>query len=121
LLPERTNSTARFVQWEDKYRIPDGTDLLVNGTSIGLFPDLDATIPVDLTTLQAHTLVCDVIPNPPRTRLIRESELKGCLILDGLGMLVNQGVIGIELWSGRSPRPDVMRRALEAVFSPSVV
>jgi shikimate dehydrogenase len=57
-----------------------------------------------------------VIPNPPRTRLIRDAEALGCSTLDGLGMLVNQGVIGIRLWTGREPRPEVMRWALEAVF-----
>lgn len=118
LIPERTDSTARFSLWEEKYQIPESTDLLVNATSIGLFPDIDAVIPIDAATIHPHTLVCDVIPNPPKTRLIRDAELKGCLVLDGLGMLVNQGVIGIELWSGRSPRADVMRSALEAIFAP---
>jgi len=61
-------------------------------------------------------IVSDVIPNPPRTRLVREAEARGCRVLDGLGMLVNQGVIGIRLWSGCEPDPSVMRGALEAVF-----
>ena len=62
-------------------------------------------------------LVCDVIPNPPRTRLIEDAQSRGCTALDGLGMLVNQGVIGVKLWSGRTPRAEVMRSALEAVFA----
>ena len=45
-------------------------------------------------------LVADVIPNPPRTQLIREAEKRGCKVLDGLGMLVNQGVIGVKYWTG---------------------
>jgi shikimate dehydrogenase len=61
-------------------------------------------------------IVCDVIPNPPRTRLIRDAEGRGCRTLDGLGMLVNQGVIGIRLWTGRDPDPGVMRQALLDVF-----
>ncbi|MBV8129322.1 MAG: hypothetical protein JO114_16880 [Planctomycetaceae bacterium] len=39
--------------------------------------------------------------------------MRGCTVLDGLGMLVNQGVIGIRLWSGREPSSQVMRQALE--------
>ena len=62
-------------------------------------------------------VVSDVIPNPPRTRLIGDAEIAGCVVLDGLGMLVNQGVIGIRLWSGQEPRPEVMRQALEEIFS----
>lgn len=117
LIPERTNATASFTLWEGEYQIPEGTDLLINATPIGLFPDIDAQIPLKIDSFDSKTLVCDVIPNPPKTRLIREAELKGCQTLDGLGMLVNQGVVGIELWSGQSPRLEVMRQALETIFS----
>jgi len=57
-----------------------------------------------------------VIPNPPRTRLVGDAEARGCRVIDGLGMLVAQGVIGVEYWTGVSPDPSVMRAALEAVF-----
>ena len=45
---------------------------------------------------------------------MREAEQRGCTVIDGLGMLVNQGVIGIEYWTGIRPDATVMRRALEA-------
>jgi shikimate dehydrogenase len=61
-------------------------------------------------------VVADVIPNPPKTRLVREATEKGCQVIDGLGMLVNQGVIGIKYWTGVDPDPGVMRKALEDVF-----
>lgn len=99
------------------YEAPEGTKLLVNATSIGLFPDIDARVPVNLDRLHSEVVVCDVIPNPPRTRLIREAEQRGHFVLDGLGMLVNQGVIGLKLWTGLDPDPHVMRQALEDVFS----
>ncbi len=103
---------SRFVPWRGDYRIPDGTDLVINATSIGLYPDVDARVPLDVSTLRPGTIVCDVIPNPPRTRLVRDAEARGCTVLDGLGMLVNQGVIGIRLWTGREPDRAVMRAAL---------
>jgi shikimate dehydrogenase len=117
LAPGRT----RFVPWQGDFALPAGTDLLVNATSIGLFPDVDARVPVDAATLRPPLLVCDLIPNPPRTRLLREAEAAGCDALDGLGMLVNQGVLGVRLWTGRDPDAAVMRRALENVFAPSTV
>ncbi len=58
----------------------------------------------------------DVIPNPPSTNLVRDARAKGCKVIDGLGMLVNQGVIGIRHWTGVDPDPKVMRAALEEVF-----
>ncbi|MEM1442466.1 MAG: shikimate dehydrogenase [Verrucomicrobiota bacterium] len=103
--------------WEGDFAIPEGTDILVNATSIGLFPDVDARIALDLSTLSSDTLVADVIPNPPKTHLVKSAREKGCRVIDGLGMLVAQGVIGIEYWTGQSPDPAVMRKGLEDVFS----
>ena len=61
-------------------------------------------------------VVADVIPNPPRTRLIRAAEARGATALDGLGMLVNQGVISIGHWTGVDADPEVMRREVERIF-----
>ena len=61
-------------------------------------------------------VVADVIPNPPRTRLIRDAEARGATVLDGLGMLVQQGVISIRHWTGVDADPAVMRRALAAIL-----
>lgn len=105
-----------FVPWNGEIDIPPGTDILVNATSIGLYPDVDARVAVNLDTLTPDVVVADVIPNPPRTRLVREAAERGCRVIDGLAMLVGQGVIGIEYWTGRSPDPAVMRAGLEAVF-----
>ena len=77
---------------------------------------MDARIPLDVSTLKPGMVVADVIPNPPRTRLVRDAEARGCKVIDGLGMLVNQGVIGIRHWTGIDPDPTVMRKALEEVF-----
>lgn len=117
LLLERTPAKAESTVWEGKYRIPDGTNFVINATSIGLHPDRDARLPVVMDSIRPEMLVCDVIPNPPRTSFIQTSAAKGCTVLDGLGMLVNQGIIGIQLWSGKTPRAEVMRLALEAVFA----
>jgi shikimate dehydrogenase len=62
-------------------------------------------------------VVADIIPNPPRTRLIAEAEQRGCKVLDGLGMLVNQGVIGIKYWTGVDVEAGVMRRTLHELFA----
>jgi len=98
------------------FKVPDSADVLINATSIGLFPDVEARVPVDPATFRKGLVVADVIPNPPKTRLVREALSKGCVVLDGLGMLVNQGVIGFKYWTGVDADPKVMRRALEEVF-----
>ena len=61
-------------------------------------------------------VVADVVPNPPRTYFIKDAEARGCTIVDGLGMLVNQGVIGIRYWTGVDADATVMRRKLEEIY-----
>ena len=116
LLRERVEVDATFVQWQGDYALPEGTDIVVNATSIGLYPDVDARLALDVSTLREDMVVADVIPNPPRTRLVRDATERGCKVIDGLGMLVAQGVIGIQYWTGVDPDPAVMRAALEEVF-----
>jgi shikimate dehydrogenase len=116
LLSQRTNAKADYQAWGGRFAVPAGTDVVINATSIGLYPDVDAELPVDLASLQPRMVVADVIPNPPRTRLIRSASERGCRVIDGLGMLVNQGVIGVKHWTGVDADPSVMRAALEDVF-----
>ncbi len=116
LLNEKTPADAGFVSWDGEYTIPDGTGVVINATSIGLYPDVDAQLAINLDSLSAGMVVADVIPNPPRTHLVREATQRGCKVIDGLGMLVNQGVIGVKYWTGIDVDAKVMRQALEAVF-----
>jgi shikimate dehydrogenase len=111
-----TRTRASLVVWDGAYRVPEGTGIVVNATSVGLHPDVDALVDLDLDTLRPEMVVADVIPNPPRTALIREAEARGCTVLDGLGMLVDQGAIGIRHWTGVDPDRAVMRAALEEIF-----
>ncbi|MCA9232544.1 MAG: shikimate dehydrogenase [Planctomycetales bacterium] len=116
LLNEKTPTHAQFVSWDGDYDLPAGTDIVVNATSIGLFPDVDARVPVNVETLTPQMVVADVIPNPPRTRLLKDAESRGCTTLDGLGMLVNQGVIGIKYWTGIDADATVMTKRLAEIF-----
>jgi shikimate dehydrogenase len=116
LLVDKVRVDARLVVWTEDFRVPEDTDVVVNATSIGLYPDVDARLALDVSTLRPSMIVADVIPNPPRTRLVRDAEQRGCKVIDGLGMLVNQGVIGIRHWTGIDPDPSVMRQALVDVF-----
>ena len=116
LINSKTKTEAVFISWNSKFTVPQGTDIVINSTSIGLFPDIDAQLNIDFDSLRPGVVVADVIPNPPKTHLLREAKARGCVTLDGLGMLVNQGVIGIKYWTGVDADPKVMREALEKVF-----
>ena len=116
LINDETTASAEFVAWDRPYKIDASADILVNATSIGLFPDVEARLDVDMSSLRAHMIAADVIPNPPRTLFIRESQARGLRVLDGLGMLVNQGVVSIRHWFGVDVDPSVMRATVEALF-----
>ena len=115
LINARTPAHAELVVWDSTFRVPEDAEIVVNATSVGLFPDVDARLDIDADTLRPGMVVADVIPNPPRTRLIRDAEARGATPLDGLGMLVNQGVISIGHWTGVDADPAVMRAAVEAL------
>ena len=117
LLNAGTPVEAQFVLWNTRYAIPRDTDVLVNATSIGLYPNIDEKADIDYETIQAVMAVCDVIPNPPRTAFLKEAEKRGAKTLDGLGMLVYQGAIGFKLWTGEEAPVDAMREALMKEFS----
>jgi shikimate dehydrogenase len=111
LLRSKLRLDSELVVWQGDYAVPEGTEIVINGTSIGLY-DGDARLALGLGSLKPGMVVADVVFSPPRTRLLREAEARGCRVLDGLGMLVNQGVIGVHYWTGVEPDAEVMRRAL---------
>jgi len=115
-LKSRTGANAQFKPWSTTYAIGPETDVLVNATSIGLYPDIDATPAVDLKSARSDLLVCDVIPNPPETRLVQAARALGLKTLTGLPMLVYQGTIGFEMWTGLPAPEAAMKRALEQAF-----
>jgi len=116
LLNEKTPARAQFVPWIDTYRVPPGTNLVVNATSIGLYPNTGDVPAVDMTSIASDTLVCDVIPNPPNTGFLAAAQARGARTLNGLGMLVHQGAIAFKLWTGIDADEQVMRDALERFF-----
>ena len=116
LVTRATPATATLVVWDRPFEVPARTDVLVNATSVGLFPHVDARPDLEIASLRPSLIVADVIPNPPRTRLLRDAEAAGCTTVDGLGMLVEQGVVGIRLWTGITAEPQPMRQALERLF-----
>lgn len=78
-------------------------NVLVNTTSVGMSPDIDAS-PLDKALLDSSLTVCDAVYNPRKTRLLKDAEIAGCKTVEGLKMLVNQGAAAFEIWTGiKSP------------------
>ena len=116
LLNSKTNCKSEFHPWTKAYEVPKHVDILVNATSIGMAPDLDAKINIEVSTFRPELVVADVIVNPPMTNLLKDAQKAGCQIIDGLGMVINQAVLGIKYWTGEEVDPAIMRNRLLEVL-----
>jgi shikimate dehydrogenase len=116
VINDKTPAKADLMVWDKTYRVQPDADIVINATSIGLYPHVDGRLDIDVETLKPGMVVADVVPSPPRTHLIRDAEARGCTIVDGLGMLVNQGVISIKYWTGIDADATVMRQKLEDIY-----
>jgi shikimate dehydrogenase len=112
-LQQQHSATVRgaLLETDEARQALCAADLIVNTTSVGLKPD-DPTRLIDVTEVPSSALVMDMIFNPPQTRLLREAAAHGCLTLNGLSMLLYQGMLALELWTGQSAPEAVMRAAL---------
>jgi shikimate dehydrogenase len=115
-LAAKTRAPIHFEEWRGAWPVAPGTDLLINATSIGLFPDVAAMPPVDWNGAPAAMLVCDAVPNPPDTAFLKAARARGLSTLDGLSMLVHQGAIGLKMWSGLDAPVEEMKQALRQAF-----
>ncbi|HXZ43414.1 MAG TPA: shikimate dehydrogenase [archaeon] len=84
--------------------------LLVNTTSVGLLPSAPSLF--DYASLCPPILVCDLIYDPPETPLLRAARTQGCPTGNGLPMLIYQGALAFERWTGKPAPVQVMRKAL---------
>jgi shikimate dehydrogenase len=85
-------------------------DILINATSIGMRPQ-DRLTPVDSSLLRSDLTVFDLVYEPLETRLLAEAKKKGATTIDGLTMLVFQGAVSFETWTGVEAPVEVMMEA----------
>lgn len=90
------------------------TDILINTTSVGMTPHIEE-IPLEPQLLKSRMLVCDIVYNPLKTKLLLEAEKAGCDTVNGLGMLAYQGAEAFKLWTGVEAPVQTMQEVLLAV------
>ena len=113
---DNTPADASFVLWDGLARIPEDTDILVNATCVGLHPHGSECPDVDFESVHSGMVVCDVVFNPVNTPFLIHAAERGARTIDGLGMLVNQGCINYELWTGMKAPREVMYQKLKSEF-----
>ncbi|MCB0076021.1 MAG: shikimate dehydrogenase [Anaerolineales bacterium] len=86
-------------------------NVLINATSVGMEPHIDHSPLPESISLHEGLAVYDLVYSPRRTRLLEQAEGAGARPIDGLGMLIHQGAVAFELWTGQRAPLDEMRRA----------
>jgi len=87
-------------------------DLLVNATPVGMGELQDET-PISCAALRPGMIVYDLVYSPLETRLLREAAASGCIAVDGLGMLLHQGALSYQQWTGRRAPRYLMERVIK--------
>nr|WP_213395893.1 shikimate dehydrogenase [Yoonia sp.] len=101
----------RIVDWVQAGSVLSDAAMVVNTTSLGMKGGQEFRVPLD--GLRSGTVVTDIVYTPLRTKFLDVAAEKGCVTVDGLGMLLHQGVPGFERWFGKRPEVDAdLRRAI---------
>lgn len=117
LLNKCTSAKATFVLWNQMFDIPANTDIVINATPVGLYPNVEQRLNINVETLKPDMLVADCIPNPVYTHFVKDAIGKGCKhVLPGMNMLVNQAIIAVKYWTGEDVDAGVMIKELKRVL-----
>ncbi len=116
-LKEHTKVEVACEKWEAGHRILEQTDILINGTSIGLHPQGDQKPDIDYTGITSRMVVVDVVFNPVDTLFLKEAKKQGATVVNGLGMLACQAALNFKLWTGVEPSLSVMEETLGREFA----
>ena len=109
------SSILKIHNWDNLSSLIPAADLLVNTTPVGMSPHTDAS-PVDETLMQklkTDAIAYDLIYTPNPTRFLKLAQDRGATAIDGLEMLVQQGVAALEIWLQQPVPVDVMRNSLK--------
>jgi shikimate dehydrogenase len=108
--PARADALAADLGVDAAYR-PLAADLLVNCTSVGLADGEFKELPVDADALGTYATVADLVYRAGGTGLVAQARRRGCAVVDGLEVLVRQGALSFEAWTGLAAPVDAMRDA----------
>ncbi len=115
-IAENTDAQAEYIPWAGTAPVPEQTDILVNATCVGLFPDVNACPDIDYETIEKGMIVCDVVFNPAMPVFLQKARQRGARTISGLGMLVNQAALNFEIWTDVKAPREVMLEALRREF-----
>jgi len=100
------------LEGEAAREVVSGASVVIDSTAVGMYPHADVPPVVPAEWLHSGQIVCDLTYNPRQTVLLQAATAQGARTLDGTGMLVHQGALAFEYWTGQEAPVEVMRTAL---------
>lgn len=116
LISGQTPAEGTYLPWQGDVKIPEGTDIVIQATCVGLHPNGGEMPAVDLSSIHEGMVVADVVFNPVMPRFLQEAKARGAKVVTGIGMLVQQGALNFTLWTGKEAPVQVMYDTLEREF-----
>ena len=106
---------VEIFHWEsDEFKDQLGcADILINTTPLGMTPDIDSMPPIDISLLPAGALVYDLIYSPAKTKFLLKAQELGYPIINGMKLLLYQGMEAFRLFTGVEPNEEIMQKILE--------
>nr|A9AB08.1 RecName: Full=Shikimate dehydrogenase (NADP(+)); Short=SDH [Methanococcus maripaludis C6] len=89
-------------------------DIIINTTPVGMYPDTDVNPVIPLNDIKKSAVVMDLIYNPLEPVFLKEAMKYGVETINGLGMLVYQGAVSFQIWTGKKPDVYVMKKAINS-------
>jgi shikimate dehydrogenase len=120
----KTPARARALSWNPSGDCPlpeenaplreaaASADLVVQTTSLGMYPAENTCPSFPFGALSEKQVVVDIIYRPARTLFLQEAAKRGAKTYNGVGMLLHQGALAFELWTGKKAPLEVMRSVL---------
>lgn len=111
---------AKLYSLEDTDRLREEirtSDILTNGTGVGMKPLEEFSIIEDISMLRPDLIVTDVVYMPMKSKLLEQAESIGCHTVNGIGMMIWQGAMAFELWTGKEMPVEYIK---EQMFEPSL-
>jgi shikimate dehydrogenase len=119
LVRQAAGIPVHWQAWQNPVRVPEGTTMLMNATTLGFAPELQE-LPLDWNTVPPGCLAVDVVTNPRLTPFLLKARERGCTIVDGIEMLVQLAMQIVQAWTGLEVEEAVFEQAVASALGEPV-
>lgn len=105
-------TNIKYQSITDAHKIINNMDIIINTTPIGMYPNHEVEPPIKTDNISSKHVVMDIIYNPLETQLLKQAKQKGASTINGTSMLINQGLVSFEIFTGQKATYESFEEAL---------